>query len=221
MQSRVSTVIKLSLTSMFAGAMSVGIVGMIFGLIVGIVTENLVIVILGTLIGCIVGLLAGTFLALLLTVVFTGLNSAAPEDSKVESKEKIEFLGSFGDAFTLCKQAIQQLPNTKIDASHSDDSKLKAVKSSSWKSWGELITCTVERMDDNRQLITVESRPALKTTVFDYGTNEDNVKTITSFLEKQSKISLLGSFEEELLSDTTGTNLTELANDKSINDKID
>ena len=54
----------------------------------------------------------------------------------------------------------------------------------SWKTWGYIISFEVRKIDNDRTQIKVSSRPAVSTTLVDYGSNLENVEKIISFLEK-------------------------------------
>ncbi len=53
---------------------------------------------------------------------------------------------------------------------------------------GDVISFEVHRIDDDRTQVKVSSRPAVPTTLVDYGKNLENVERIISFLKKQSEM---------------------------------
>ena len=90
--------------------------------------------------------------------------------------------GNGADARQLCQDAISQVPGTAFDTDLSSDTVLVATKERTWKSWGDRISFTISTPETGQQLITVESRPVMKATMLDYGSNEENVAIITRYL---------------------------------------
>ncbi|WP_273130964.1 hypothetical protein [Bacillus weihaiensis] len=51
------------------------------------------------------------------------------------------------------------------------------------RTWGEVIKVTVTSIENERTLVTIESKPIVITTMVDYGKNLENVKIISEYLE--------------------------------------
>ena len=55
-----------------------------------------------------------------------------------------------------------------------------------WRTWGDVISFEVHRANDDGTRIKVSSRPALGSTLVDFGKNLQNVEQIAAFLNERS-----------------------------------
>jgi hypothetical protein len=133
------------------------------------------------------GLFYGTFMALALggwhvrAVRRLGF-PLTDETLAVRQRRTLTLDLSFEEAFRLCTESVRQLKKGEI---HEDTDYaagvILAVKGASWKSWGEKIRFELHPQG-NQISVLVECRPALATTIADYGVSLRNMDTIVSFL---------------------------------------
>jgi hypothetical protein len=61
-----------------------------------------------------------------------------------------------------------------------------------WKTFGDVISFEVRKIDNDRTQIKVSSRPAVRRTLVDYGKNLENMEKISSFLKEHGEIAYNG-----------------------------
>ena len=69
----------------------------------------------------------------------------------------------------LCIESLNLIKRSKIQNEDRTHGKIAARVSITWKTWGDVISFDVRRIDDDRTQIEVSSRPVVRTTLFDYG----------------------------------------------------
>ncbi len=105
-------------------------------------------------------------------------------DSGVDVRERITLPLTSHQALALCRSAVEQVPkasDVRVDAASAT---LEARVNGTWASWGERIECRVTPADGATE-VSIRSRPALRTTIVDYGKNRENVERIRAFLARQ------------------------------------
>jgi hypothetical protein len=85
-------------------------------------------------------------------------------------------------ALRLCAESVGRLPKGRVKRVDEGQGVVEAENGFTWKSFGESIRFTVLGGDESVQLVEVESRPSLRTTLVDYGRNHDNVVALVSHL---------------------------------------
>ena len=140
----------------------------------------------GAVTGALAGLFGGCFAGMafggLMTLLLGGVHLTQTRNTQVQHSASFKFSGNGADARQLCQDAVSQVPGTAFDPDLSSDTVLVATKERTWKSWGDRISFTISTPETGQQLITVESRPVMKATMLDYGSNEENVAIITRYL---------------------------------------
>ena len=88
-------------------------------------------------------------------------------------------------AFERCQAALGSINVAKSEQLPAEG-RIKARTKISWKSFGEIVEFTLSKVNDNMTQVVITSKPALPTTLFDYGKNSENVKKICAFLTGKS-----------------------------------
>jgi hypothetical protein len=101
------------------------------------------------------------------------------------------------DTLELARRAVERLPRVHMDSVDSGAGKIHAQAGMTWKSWGESIDVSIVPGSAGGSVVTVESRPAMSSTILDYGRNLENVETIARSIEDLRN----GERSDELLSD--------------------
>lgn len=111
-------------------------------------------------------------------------------DSKVSVKRIIEY--DPDDAYRALLSAFRRFENCAITASNEAARIIDGKTESSWKTWGEKLTASVNPSGERDSEITVTS--SLKRGFFDWGQNQKNVDNLLELLsytlqdyEKNSK----------------------------------
>ena len=84
------------------------------------------------------------------------------------------------EAMRLCQEAIRKLKDVNPRAT--SPRRIEAKTGITWRTFGDLITCDIEPAETDTQKVVVQSRPRVRTTVVDYGSNLENVEAIVSYL---------------------------------------
>jgi len=82
-----------------------------------------------------------------------------------------------------CVLALQKFP-ARIVENNSLQNYITACTSTSWKSWGDDIRIDVVPIDETNTQIKIICRPALKTTLVDYGKNYENAEKLMSLINE-------------------------------------
>ena len=146
----------------------------------------------GLMVGLLAGLFFGGFMSLLLGFLHTWsvkrISSGKSEEAtSVHHVRSVELRLPYDKAFNLCIESLSLLKKYRIIEEDRSQGKIVAKTGMTWKSWGEVITFEVGEIGNDRTQIEVSSRPAVRTTLVDYGKNLENVKTIIFFLKKHAK----------------------------------
>jgi hypothetical protein len=89
----------------------------------------------------------------------------------------------FDEAFSLCTAAVRRLPRAYVsEDTDYNTGVILAVKGVSWRSWGEKIRFDLTGRDGGRAAVAVECRPALATTLVDYGACLRDMDALVGFL---------------------------------------
>ncbi len=105
-----------------------------------------------------------------------GKNELTEEDFKVSQFESINTENSIQEIYDLLN-SHETINKWKLEIK---GSKVIGKTKTSWSSWGEKII--ISDMGEN---IKIESKPVLKTTMFDNGKNRENVFLIKRIIEKE------------------------------------
>jgi hypothetical protein len=159
----------------------------------GILTGLIYLLLFGPLTGLIAGLFAGIlfggFMSLILGSLHTWSVKRLPFKSRevmdVHHVQSIEMKLPYDKVFDLCIESLRLIRKCKIVEENRSQGKIIARTGTTWKSWGEVITFDIRKMNDVIQ-VKVSSRPAVRTTLVDYGKNLENVEKIVSFLKEHA-----------------------------------
>jgi hypothetical protein len=137
-----------------------------------------------------VGVVAGLFFGLSMAVVLSAMHrwgmkkrgfDPGSSDSSVDVRERITLPLASDQALALCRSAVEQVPKARGVRVNAESATLAARVGMSWASFGEHIECRVQPGDGGSTL-EIRSRPALRTTIVDYGKNRENVERIRAVL---------------------------------------
>ncbi len=92
----------------------------------------------------------------------------------------------YDQAFDLCLSSVRAVRKGKIRGKDRPLGRIDLKAGMTWKTWGEVISFDLRRMDENRTRVEVSSGPALRTTLVDYGKNLENVERIMGFLTRRA-----------------------------------
>lgn len=169
----------------------------------------------GLLIGVGSGLFYGLFMALILGAMNQFLTKQLKTDYNenllgVHQVQLVTLKHSFEDAITACQSSLLELKYCTITHTDMELGVIHAQTKTTWKSFGEKIMLTVSTAEPDLCKITISSRPALKTTLVDYGKNVENVRSIINSLRSRGEVAELqiesnqGSIRELTLDATAG-----------------
>jgi hypothetical protein len=95
-------------------------------------------------------------------------------------------------AFELCEESVSVLAGAQIVEMNRPEGKLRVRSAPSLSSLGELIEYRLVRIDAQFTEISISTRPAVKTTLVDYGKGLNNIMLICQFLRDRSKSLQIG-----------------------------
>lgn len=179
----------LFLKLFFATAVPFGLLmSMLFaglGALMGVVPNMPFSVAQGIVGGVAIGGVAGLLFGITVAAVGGALHFSQTTDPRVCHRRMLVLDASRETAKNMCLAAIKPIANASVQEESPTQLRVTAKTGITWRSWGDLITCRIETTAPNRQTVAVESRPWLRTTLVDYGSNLRNVDTIASFLLAQ------------------------------------
>ena len=164
--------------------------GIPFGLFTGIFYSLQYNVTKGMILGISGGLFFGVFMSLIIGTMHKVFSKKvqsqdAKDRENVHQIRKIKIPFSFDSAFNACIKSIDKIKKCRILEESRINGKINAKAGVTWKTFGDRIEFIVTRIDENSTEIEVSSRPAIRTTLVDYGKNLENVQIIEDFLKKQ------------------------------------
>ena len=89
--------------------------------------------------------------------------------------------------FDLCLESLTSIEKCKIQKEDRHEGRIIAKAVMTWKTWGDVILFKIQRISNDEIQVEVSSRPALRTTLVDYGKNLENVQKIVRFLNAYSE----------------------------------
>ena len=105
-----------------------------------------------------------------------GKKELTEDDFKVSQCESITKKNTIQEIYNLLN-SNETINKWKLEIK---DSKIIGKTKTSWSSWGEKII-----ISDLRENVKIESKPVLRTTMFDNGKNRENVLLIKRLIERQ------------------------------------
>ncbi|MGH9369801.1 MAG: hypothetical protein ACRD3M_19285, partial [Thermoanaerobaculia bacterium] len=96
--------------------------------------------------------------------------------------QEVELVNSLAGAVAACAEAVHALPKTSVAETNSNTQTIRATRGWTWRSWGDEIQIDVRGTESGASIIRISSRPRLRTTLVDWGSNLRNVTTIRDLL---------------------------------------
>ena len=163
--------------------------GVPFGILAGVIYSLLFSPLTGLIAGLLAGILFGGLMSLILGTLHTWSVKRLPFKSKnvmdIHQVRSVEMKLLYDKVFDLCIESLRLIRKCRIVEENRSQGKIIARTGITWKSWGEIITFDIRKMNDVIQ-VEISSRPVVRTTLVDYGKNLENVEKIASFLEEHA-----------------------------------
>lgn len=105
----------------------------------------------------------------------------------VHHVRNVELRLPYDKAFDLCIESLSLIKKCKIRNEDRFQGRIVAKAGMTWKTWRDTISFEVRKTGNGGIQIEVSSRPALRTTMVDYGKNLENVEKIVEFLNAHSE----------------------------------
>jgi len=136
------------------------------------------------------GVLGGIIFGLLMTVLLLFIQRKNIDkqgykgDPKVSVTAEIKIEGTKQEIFQMCQNSLGTIVKCTIEVSDIQNGVLKAKAGKTWLTWGDFITFKLEQLQENTYKLLITSRPIVKTTIIDYGKNQDNVNRIIGYFKE-------------------------------------
>ena len=108
--------------------------------------------------------------------------SLTKQNISVVQKRELRLNLSYQQAFAVCKEVIDRLPRITLEEENQFVGMLIFNSRITWESFGEKIVINIQTVDDSTTKVKFTSRPIVPITMFDYGTNLENVERIQGCL---------------------------------------
>ena len=95
----------------------------------------------------------------------------------IEQCREIELSGSLNEVLNIARQALMEITSIRKINQDNKTQSIEAVTNVTWRSFGEIITISVESKADNTWLLKCTSKCKNKNVLFDYAKNFENVET--------------------------------------------
>lgn len=157
-----------------------------FGLIMGILSLN-------PMAGVMAGFSFGFLMALILGIINIVATKVigGDRDTPVKQEKEIELRMPFNEAYKLCKQSILYIPGGKVTYENYVKGIVLGKTGVNIWTWGDKITMRIEKIDEETSKVHIQSKPAVATTVVDYGKNLKNIHTMSNYLQQHNQKSTL------------------------------
>ena len=171
--------------------LAIGIsIGMIMGIIFSFqhgIRFGLVFIAIGAVFG-----LFGGFVSLIFAFLHSWTVKRMPSGNTEESigvhhVRNIELNLPYDMAFNLCLESLSLIKNCKVQNEDRAQGKILGKAGMTWKTFGDIISFEVSKNANNGIKVEVSSRPAVRTTLIDYGKNLENVDKIIGFFNTHAK----------------------------------
>ncbi|MEN8263788.1 MAG: hypothetical protein ABFR82_10020 [Nitrospirota bacterium] len=161
--------------------------GFPFALITGIIFSYKDGVLNNVIFGTISGLLFGLTASSLLMFLHISLSrKAVPEkkdyDLAVHQKDHVKVPLPLNETFILCLESLHTINKCKIEAQTLFQGKITARAGLNWKTWGDIISLKLKKINNDTTYVYISSRPYARTTLLDFGKNLQNVWKIKEYL---------------------------------------
>ena len=161
--------------------------GIPFGLFMGIFNSFQY----GTSLGLVAGIVEGIFFGGFMSLMLGFLHSRSVKRMSLGKSEEaigvhhvrnVELRVPYDKAFDLCIESLSLIKKCNIQNKDRSQGKIVAKAGKTWKTWGDVISFDVRRAGNDETQVEVSSRPAVRTTLVDYGKNLENIETLVGFL---------------------------------------
>lgn len=105
----------------------------------------------------------------------------------VHHVRNVELRLPYDKAYDLCIESISLIKKCRIKNEDRSQGKIEAKAGMTWKTWGDVISFDVRKIDIDKIQVEASSRPAVRMTLVDYGKNLDNVETLIEYLKTQRR----------------------------------
>ncbi|AWB43642.1 hypothetical protein DCC85_04990 [Paenibacillus sp. CAA11] len=109
------------------------------------------------------------------------------QEVKVKNVIQMRVEGSREEIFELCLRSLGEIKRTKVKSTSPDEGIIQASAGISWLTWGDVIEFQIKSAGEEHYFVQVLSRPAVSTTLIDYGKNLDNVQRILRYFKHYAK----------------------------------
>ncbi len=148
------------------------------GVLVDFASEDIDFSVPPALIGALIGIGSGVFFGMVMSLILGVMHFTRTDTPYVRHRRTYSIGGSLDEAKSICVEAVMSISGATVNRAAADNS-LLARTGVTWQSFGETIECSFEPAGPNRQIVSVESRPVIKTTLVDYGRNLENIEAIS------------------------------------------
>ncbi len=161
--------------------------GIPFGIFMGIFNSFKYGIFSSLVAGVVGGIFFGGFMSLILGFLhrrsIRRMSSGKSEEAMgVHHVRNVELRLPYDKAFDLCIESLSLIKKCKIQNENRSQGKIVTKAGMTWKTWGDVISFEICKTGNDGIQVEVSSRPALRTTLVDYGKNLENVETIVGFL---------------------------------------
>ncbi len=152
--------------------------------------------------GVFAGVGGGLVFGLLMSLILGAIQQFTTKQLKTGYEENLmgvhqvqvfEVHKTFDDTFKACVESLLALPKCKIVDQDNVSGFIHARTGATWKSFGEKLMITVSPLETASCRVTLSSKPALDTTLVDYGKNVENLRIIVGALEQRAAITPISS----------------------------
>jgi len=142
--------------------------------------------------GLVAGVVAGLVYGVLMSLILESMHRWAVKRSSSDGGDEalgVAHVRTVGlqlapdEAFDLCLKALGEIRKSKIQRQDRSRGVILAKAGMTWRSWGDEIRLDAREVGAQRTEVEVSSRPAVRTTLIDYGKNLENVETLAGFLK--------------------------------------
>lgn len=106
----------------------------------------------------------------------------------VKPSQILQLRSPFENAFDVCQDSIKTLQRGKVQSMDRQKGEIKAKAGITWKSYGEIVEFNLRQLDDDHVEVKISSKPALPTTLVDYGKNQANVETLVDYIKRHAQV---------------------------------
>lgn len=157
----------------------------------GIIFSLYYFIIFGYLIPLFYIIFGGLTFGFLMTIIIGSINyfsikrlnlEKSKEAYKLHHIRSFDITLSYNEVYKKCLKSVNLIQNCKIKYKDYSTGKIEALTGLNLKSWGEIITFDLQKIDKNKTQVKISSKPAVPITFVDYGKNLENIEIIASDL---------------------------------------